>query len=165
MMERCCRHRSERTTVVLPGPITTPSTMIRSRSITKCVSCLVIEDHLGSQGWHLDATSEEMADQRIRLPPHLGLIEWLLASLAMANDTCGLDLHAVERLVLDLDEADPLVGIQATDLGPGQGLRDRRRDLLGGAHPTHPRRCGVGVKFLAIVVGRAVTRRRASDQP
>lgn len=56
----------------------------------------------------------------------------------MADQPCRPDRPVV--LMLNLDKADPFVRMPPADLRPRQVLRDRRRDLLGGAHPCHRQR-------------------------
>jgi hypothetical protein len=52
------------------------------------------------------------------------------------------------RLMFDLGEADPFVGVPIADAGPAQGLRDRRCDHLGGDHPPDDRQVRGPVNFL-----------------
>jgi hypothetical protein len=52
----------------------------------------------------------------------------------MAYDSRSTKLEAIRVDSIHLDQAHPLVGIPRADLGPGQGLRDRRRELFGSIH-------------------------------
>src|SRR5262245_7815014 len=108
--------------------------MIKSSSIAKGVSSLVIKD----QGWtwqvNCDSPGEVVSDHAIHIGECGSLIERLASRLAMPHDACRTEVKPARMEVIDLDQAYPLVGILLADLRPRQGLRDRRRELLGGAH-------------------------------
>src|SRR5213078_3884789 len=83
------------------------------------------------------------------IPPGTRLIERFAFRLAVADDACRPEVEDMRMVGVDVDHADPFVGVPLADLGPGQWLRDRWCDLFGNIHVSHPRRVALAVKFLA----------------
>src|SRR4051812_48399341 len=108
--------------------------MRSSPSVTKRVSCLIIEDHRGADRAHRDAAGEEMADQLVAFPPAHCLVDRRAPRLAMANDARATGLHALRMDKVHLDEAHPFVRIARADLCPRQRLGDLRGKCLDSTH-------------------------------
>jgi hypothetical protein len=116
------------------GPVTSALMMIRSPSVSKSVSSLVIEDHGWTRRPHGDPSCEVMADLLVAIPPKERLIERLATCLAGADDARGTKRKTMRMDVIDLDQAHPLIGIPSANLRPGQALGDPSRECFGGLH-------------------------------
>ena len=101
---------------------------IRSPSRSNDVSDLI--GHLDARELQLAPAGVSAGDQGIGAPR--ALLECFVDRSMMSDQPCRLKRPV--RLVLELDQTDPFVGVSSTDLRPGQRLRHRRRDLLCRAH-------------------------------
>src|SRR5512140_1344047 len=117
------------------GPVTSTETMIRSPLVTKGVASLVIEDDGRSkEGPHGKVAGEVAADELVVIPPGARLVERFAFRLAVADDACRSNVEDTRMVVIDVDHADPFVGVPLADLGPGQWLRDCWFELFGSIH-------------------------------
>jgi hypothetical protein len=112
------------------------------------VSSLVMEDQCWADEGDLRLACESATKLQITVAPCACLLEGLAPRLAMADDARSTKIETSWMDSIDLNQAHLLVGVPLADLGPGQWIRDRC-DLLGSAHPPHPRFVAASVKFLA----------------
>ena len=114
------------------GPVTSARTMIRSPSISKGVSSLVIEDDVWSYVVESYPSSEVMADHAVLGPPWRRLVERLATRLAMSDNARRMKTKPAWMSQINLDDANMLFRIPLADLDPAQRLRNRRGKRFGG---------------------------------
>jgi hypothetical protein len=130
---------TKRLGMVCRGPVRSASTMIRSPSVAKEISCLFIEDKAWTGGKKATGTAAgiEEIDQVVVVPPLERLLDRHAQRLAVADDARGTKLEAVRMDEIHLDQAHPLVGISRADLGPRERLGDLGRYGPGSFGSTH----------------------------
>ncbi|TMQ05380.1 MAG: hypothetical protein E6J90_49160 [Deltaproteobacteria bacterium] len=126
---------SSRVSVVRPvGPTTSASTRINSRSRTKELESLVIDDQRGSnQRLGADA-GEPDGETGVPYVEVTDRREGSIMRGAMPDDARRLDLGAPKLDPHDLDQTDELIGIPRADLCPRQRLGRDWHELFGGVH-------------------------------
>jgi len=126
---------TSRVSVVRPvGPTTSASTRINSRSRTKELESLVIDDQRGSnQRLGADA-GEPDGETGVPYVEVTDRREGSIMRGAMPDDARRLDLGAPKLDPHDLDQTDELIGIPRADLCPRQRLGRDWHELFGGVH-------------------------------